>query len=103
MLWEYLPFDRRNPIEIVRIRNVTKRQNEAVVLSPEQFRDVIRRLPAHVNMISITMACLGLRVSEALGLQWQDSAYRGSIDETKTSSSKAKLPLAPLLADLLLA
>ena len=114
-LWEYLPFDRRNPIEIVRIRNVTKRQKEAVVLTPEQFRDIIRRLPAHVNMVAITMACLSLRVSEALGLQWQDidwqgktvtirrSAYRGSIDETKTSSSKAKLPLAALLAELLLA
>jgi integrase len=85
------------------------------VLTPEQFREVIRRLPSHVNMVAITMACLGLRVSEALGLQWQDidwqgktvtirrSAHRGSIDETKTLSSKAKLPLAPLLADLLLA
>ncbi len=31
------------------------------------------------------------------------SAYRGAIDETKTTSSKAKLPLAPLLAELLLA
>lgn len=49
-LWEYLPLERRNPIELVNIRNVTKRQKEAVALAPEQFRDVIRRLPAHVNM-----------------------------------------------------
>jgi integrase len=113
-LWEYLPLERRNPIEIVKIKDVTKRQKESVVLAPEQFRDVIRRLPAHVNMVSITMACLGLRVSEALGLQWQDidwqqktvtirrSAYRGAIDETKTFSSKAKLPLASILEGLLL-
>ena len=106
-LWEYLPLERRNPIEIVKIKNVTRRAKEAVMLSPEQFRKVIRRLPAHVNMIAITMACLGLRVSEALGLRWEDfdwqhttvtirrSAYRGAIDETKTTSSKAKLPLAP--------
>ena len=57
----------------------------------------------------------GLRVSEALGLQWSDidwehgtvtirrSAYRGSIAETKNTSSKAKLPLHPTLAALLLA
>ena len=114
-LWEYLPLERRNPIEIVKIKNVTRRTKEAVVLSPDQFREVVRRLPAHVNMIAITMSCLGLRVSEALGLRWEDfdwphttvtirrSAYRGAIDETKTSSSKAKLPLAPLLAELLLA
>jgi integrase len=70
-------------------------------------------LPENVNMIAVTMGCLGLRVSEALGLKWEDidwerqtvtirrSAYRGSIDETKTASSKAKLPLHPALADLL--
>jgi integrase len=114
-LWEYLPLERRNPIEIVKIRNVTRRTKEAVVLSPDQFREVVRRLPAHVNMIAITMSCLGLRVSEALGLRWEDfdwqhttvtirrSAYRGAIDETKTTSSKAKLPLATLLSELLLA
>jgi integrase len=112
-LWEYLPLDRRNPIEIVKIKNVTKRNKESVVLSPEQFRDVVKRLPENVNMIAITMGCLGLRVSEALGLKWEDvdwqsqvvtirrSAYRGSIDDTKTPASKAKLPMHPLLGELL--
>jgi integrase len=66
-------------------------------------------------MIAIVMSCLGLRVSEALGLRWEDfdwqhrtvtirrSAYRGAVDETKTTSSRAKLPLAPLLSELILA
>ena len=113
--WEYLPLERRNPLEFVDIKGVTKRRKDSVVLSPDQFRDVISHLPAHVNMISITMGCLGLRVSEALGLQWKDidwerktvairrSAYRGAIDETKTASSTARLPLAPALEELLLA
>ena len=112
MLWEYLPLG-RNPIEIVKIKNVTKRSRESVVLSPDQFRDVVTRLPEHVNMIAVVMGCLGLRVSEALGLKWIDidwqretvticrSAYRGSIDETKTLSSNAKLPLHSKLAELL--
>src|ERR1035441_1344369 len=112
-LWEYLPLERRNPIEIVKIKNVTRRTKEAVVLSPDQFRDVVKRLPENVNMIAVTMGYLGLRVSEALGLKWSDidwelqtvtirrSAYRGAIDETKTTSSKAKLPLHPALAELL--
>ena len=112
-LWEYLPLERRNPIEIVKIKNVTMRSKESVVLSPDQFRDVVKRLPENVNMIAVTMGCLGLRVSEALGLKWSDidwelqtvtirrSAYRGAIDETKTTSSRAKLPLHPVLAELL--
>jgi integrase len=114
-LWEYLPLERRNPTDIVKIKNVTKVLKEAIVLTPEQFREIVLKLPEHVNMIAMTAACLGLRVSEALGLQWSDidwelgtvtirrSAYRGSIDETKNTSSKAKLPLHPTLAGLLLA
>ena len=42
-LWEYLPLERRNLIEIVKIKNVTRRTKEAVVLSPDQFREVVRR------------------------------------------------------------
>lgn len=113
-LWEYLPLERRNPIDVVKIKNVTRRAKEAVVLTPDRFREVVPKLPEHVNMIAITSACLGLRVSEALGLQWSDidwehatvtirrSAYRGSIDDTKNTSSRAKLPLHPMLAELLL-
>jgi integrase len=114
-LWEYLPLERRNPVDIVKIRNVTRRVKEPVVLTPEQFCAIAPQLPAHVNMIAIAAACLGLRVSEALGLKWGDidwelqtvtirrSAYRGAIDDTKNAGSKAKLPLHPALAELLLA
>ena len=49
-LWEYLPLERRNLIEIVKIKNVTRRTKEAVVLSPNQFREVVRRLSAHVHV-----------------------------------------------------
>src|ERR1700751_3253976 len=109
-LWEYLPLERRNPIDIVKIKGVTKRQKESIVLTPEQFRDVMRRLPPHVNMMGIVMACLGLRSSEAFGLKWSDidweqrtisiqrGVYRGAIEDTKTVFSKDKLPLAPALA-----
>jgi integrase len=114
-LWEYLPLERRNPIEIVKVKNVTMRTNEVIVLSAEQFREIAPKLPEHVNMIAMAAACLGLRVSEILGLQWSDidwekqtvsirrSAYRGAIDDAKNNSSKAKLPLHPTLATLLLA
>ena len=85
------------------------------MLTPEQFRAIVFKLPRHVNMLAMTSACLGLRISETLGLQWSDidwqqgtviirrSAYRGSIDDTKNTSYKAKLPLHPGLAEMLLA
>jgi len=112
-LWEYLPLERRNPLELVKIKRVTKRSKEPVVITHEQFRAVVPKLPAHVNMIAVVAGCLGLRVSEALGLKWSDidwkkrtitiqrSAYRGAIEDTKTLSSAAKLPLDPALAMLL--
>ena len=112
-LWEYLPLERRNPLELVKIKRVTKRSKEPVVISYEQFRAVVPKLPAHVNMMAVVSACLGLRVSEILGLKWSDidwkkrtitiqrSAYRGAIEDTKTVSSNANLPLDPLLAGLL--
>jgi integrase len=112
-LWEYLSPEWRNPIEIVKVRNVSKRTKESVVLTPAQFKEVLAQLPEHVNAVAIASACLGLRVSEALGLKWNDidwvkrtvtisrSAYRGAIDETKTASSNASLPLDPDLAAIL--
>lgn len=112
-LWEYLPAERRNPVELAKVKNVTKRTKEPVVLTQDQFREVLRRLPPHVNMVAVLSGCLGLRVSEALGLKWTDidwtkqtikiqrSAYRGAIDDTKTESSNAKLPLDPAIAALL--
>jgi integrase len=112
-LWEYLPMERRNPVELVKIKGVTKRAKDPVVISHEQFRAIVPQLPAHVNMVAVVSACLGLRVSETLGLRWNDidlvrqtisirtSAYRGAIEDTKTLSSNADLPLDPRLEALL--
>jgi integrase len=64
-------------------------------------------------MMAVVSGCLGLRVSEVLGLRWSDidlerhkvsirtSAYRGAIEDTKTVSSNADLPLDPRLEILL--
>jgi integrase len=112
-LWEYFPIEHRNPVELVKIKGVTKRTKEPVVITYEQFRAVVPQLPAHVNMVAVVSACLGLRVSETLGLRWSNidlerhtvsirtSAYRGAIEETKTVSSNADLPLDPRLETLL--
>ena len=60
----------------------------------------------------ITVACLGLRVCELLGLQWGDidfenltvkiqrSIVEGEVNETKTEASESTLPLDPDLAEV---
>jgi integrase len=63
----------------------------------------------------ITVACLGLRVCELLGLQWGDLDFEnltvriqrgiveGEVNETKTEASESTLPLDRDLAECLLA
>ena len=70
----------------------------------EPYRDMV-----------ITIACLGLRVSELVGLRWGDidfenltlkiqrSFVRGVIYSTKTEASEGILPLDADLAEMLLA
>lgn len=113
MLWEFIPVG-RNPVELVKIKGVTKREKEPVILTPEQAMAVIASMPSPYSLMTLTVAALGLRLSEMLGLQWGDfdftkgsvtiqrNAYRGTIEETKTKSSKAILPLSSELAALLL-
>lgn|GEM_PF-1488630 len=63
-LWEYLPIERRNPLELIKIKRATKRSKEPVVITYDQFRALVPKLPAHVNMIAVVLGCLGLRVRD---------------------------------------
>ena len=62
----------------------------------------------------IVAACLGLRASELVGLQWGDFDWKtlevhiqrgvviGRVDEVKTTKANRRLSVHPNLADLLL-
>ena len=112
-LWEYSDLG-RNPIQLVKVQGVTKREKEVVILTPEQAVAIINSLDEPYSLMVMTVAALGLRLSEMLGLQWDDfdwekktatirrSAYRGSVDDAKTTASHATLPLPDELAALLL-
>ena len=113
-LWEYAELG-RNPIELVKVKGVTKREKQIVILTPEQAVAIIGLLKEPYSLMVMTVAALGLRLSEMLGLQWKDidferkivtirrSAYRGSVDEAKTKASHAEVPLPDDLAALFLA
>lgn len=101
----------RNPIDLV--RQSKKRLKTPRVLTPEEFRALLAQLAEPYRAMVITIACLGLRVCELIGLQWGDidfagltvriqrSVVEGEVNPTKTEASESALPLDPGLAETL--
>jgi len=108
--WEMVE---RNPIDLV--RQSKKRLKRPRVLTPSEFKALFAQLVEPYRTMVLTVACLGLRVSELLGLQWGDidfedltvriqrSVVEGEVSETKTEASEGTLPLDPNLAEALVA
>ena len=107
--WELVE---RNPVDLV--RQSRKRLKTPRILTPEEFKALHGKLAEPYKTMVIAAACLGLRVSELLGLQWGDidfasltvkiqrSCVEGEIYPTKTEASESALPLDPNLAEALL-
>jgi len=101
-----------NPIRLV--RQSAKRRNTPRKLTPEEFQRLLNELREPFRTMVALACCLGLRVGEILGLQWQDldllkgrlriqrDVYQCRVDEVKTPTSLAPLPLAPELVEMLL-
>ena len=110
MFWELVD---RNPISL--IRQPRKRLKQPRVLTVEELNSLAAELKEPFRTMVVVAACLGLRVSELIGLQWQDidfenqtvsirrSVVEGEVNETKTVDSESTLPLNSRLAALLLA
>lgn len=110
ILWEIT--DKRNPVDLV--RQSRKRLKKPQILTPPEFKALLDELREPYRAMALTAACLGLRVCELLGLQWDDidfenltvrvhrSVSEGEVNETKTEASEGTLPLDPDLADVLL-
>jgi integrase len=112
MLWELVPLQ-RNPMELVEVKGISRRQRKPIVLTPEQFYALADLIPQPYRTMVVTAQCLGLRVSELLVLKWSDvnfdqSAVRvtravvhGRIEGVKTEYSEDELPLDAGFAALL--
>jgi integrase len=107
--WELVD---RNPIELV--RQSTKRTRLPRVLTPEEFRKLLTELSEPHRTMVLVAGCLGLRISEIIGLRWGDidwenltilvqrSVVSGKVYETKTEASQKPMPIDPELAEALL-
>ena len=101
-----------NPMRFVRCK--TTSGYEAMIITPEQAYEVVRNLRQPERTLTLLAAGTGLRISECLGLQWQDANFAdamihvrrtwtcGQVGLPKTKASKGPVPLHPLLAEFLL-
>ena len=100
-----------NPMRFVRCK--TTSAYEAMILTPEQAHAVLHNLQEPERTLTILAAGTGLRISECLGLQWQDVSFAdalihvrrtwtcGQVGMPKSKTSKGPVPLHPLLADFM--
>jgi integrase len=101
-----------NPMCFVRCK--TTSGYEAMIITPEQAYAIVRNLREPERTLTLLAASTGLRISECLGLQWQDVSFAeamihvrrtwtgGQVGLPKTKASKGPVPLHPLLAEFML-
>jgi integrase len=100
-----------NPMRFVRCRTISA--YEAMILTPEQAYAVLLNLQEPERTLTLLASGTGLRISECLGLQWQDVSFTdamihvrrtwtcGQVGMPKSKASKGPVPLHPLLADFM--
>jgi integrase len=101
-----------NPMSFVRCE--TTSAYEAMIITPEQAYALLLNLRDPEGTLTLLAAGIGLRISECLGLQWQDIDFAeakievrriwtcGQVGLPKTKTSQAAVPLHPLLAEFML-
>lgn len=94
-------------------RGASKRIRKPRSLTVEQFQALLAELHEPFATIALVCVCLGLRISEALALQWTDVDWLGSklsvwrgivqqhVDDCKTEGSAKTFTLAAELLDRL--
>ena len=101
-----------NPVAFV--TQSSKSSYKAIIVSPEHAFRIMVELKEPYRTLVFLVAVTGLRISEALGLKWNDLDYgrqmihlrrawvgNDLIDHLKTDGSAAPVPLGELLADAL--
>ena len=61
-----------NPMQLVRVKNVSKRLERPSVLTAEEFHKLLLHVREPYRTMVLIAGCLGLRASEIVGLQWRD-------------------------------
>ena len=113
MLWEMVEWQ-RNPMQLVEIKGISKRQKKPIVLTVEQYYQILALIPQPYRTMVVVAQCTGLRAEEVLALEWEDidfenlsmrvvrAVVHGRVKMVKTEYSEDELPLDPDFAAILL-
>jgi integrase len=100
-----------NPMRWVRCK--TTSDYEPIILTPQQAFALVAGFPLLERTLTLLAAATGLRISECLGLQWQDLDFLrqqidvrrtwlgGEIGQPKTKASGQPVVMGTLLADIM--
>lgn len=110
MLWNWMPLQ-VNPLTLITLEGATKRTRMPRVVSPGDFRKLMEHFADRprdgelMRALIVPAYCLGLRISELIGLRWEDIDYlggvihirrgvvRGRTGKVKTERSEAPIPM----------
>jgi integrase len=93
----------KNPVPGIKIPNGTGRKISRIVLTPVQVKAIASELPEPYATLIIFLALTGLRIGEAIAIQWTDfdggmlnvsrRIYEGKADTLKTEKSNRPIPI----------
>ena len=113
MLWELVEWQ-RNPMQLVEIKGISKRRKKPIILTFEQYYQILALIPQPYRTMVVVAQCTGLRAEEVLALEWEDidfenlhmrvvrAVVHGRVKRVKTEYSEDELPLDPDFAAILL-
>ena len=118
ILWEYAMWrgdvpTQPNPMELVTVKDASKRQKQPACLTVKQFRNLLQHLREPFHTMALVCVCFGLRISECLALKWSDvdwlnrrllverSTVRQRVDDTKTIYSNRPLAIDAEMLEIL--
>ena len=113
MLWELIPLE-RNPMGLVELKGVSKRKKSPRILTVEEVGALLKELVHPYRCMVLLAGCIGLRISEVLGLRWtgikfetlcmeiREGFARSQVTKLKSEYSQDEMPLDPDVAAILL-
>lgn len=117
-LWDYaawrgdVPME-RNPMELVTVKDASKRTSKPRSLNVTEFQKFVIQLREPFRTLALLCVCCGLRVSECLALRWSDVDWingklnvergivRQHVDDVKTETSQRRMTLDAGLLNIL--
>jgi integrase len=117
-LWEFAMWRgditvQRNPMELVTVKNASKRVHKPRSLTVVEFQKFAAHLKEPFHTIALLSVCFGLRISECLALKWLDVDWLAGtinierrivsqiVDSPKTDESHRKMLVDPSVLEVL--